>query len=63
MSEPVYLTEYRYTGLTGNIYHPYYYDGKWYLVPGISVGFLDMAALCGIDDAEVLSFLRLKYGG
>ena len=60
--ESVELTEYIHTGLSGEVYHPVFENGRW------SIGFLspvsiyDIAYLCEIPDDEVL-LLKLKYGG
>jgi hypothetical protein len=56
------LTEYTYTArLTGNIYHPGYKDGFWYICDTPTT-LLHIAALCEIPDNEILIF-KLKYGG
>lgn len=64
MDERIYLEEYSWVGITGTKYHPYRYNGKWYILnDNQPYSFLDIAAMCMIDDEEELSFLKLKYGG
>lgn len=57
------LTEYAYTGISGEVYHPSFKDGKWQLC-GINYdySFYDIIYLCRIPDDEAL-ILKLKYGG
>ena len=57
------MIEYTFTGLTGNEYHPFIKDGKWYVSPMAGpVSFFDVVYLCKIPDEEAL-MMRLKYGG
>ena len=57
------LTEYSYKGLSGNIYHPRFKDGKWWIFGD----WMDpctleyMARLCKIPEEEVI-ILKLRYG-
>ena len=57
--DEVEFPEYRWTGMTGTVYHPRFAAGKWFLIN--EMDFNDIALLCGIpaDDAVLL---KLKYG-
>ena len=57
----VVLTEYSYTGLTGNVYHPYLINGKWRLILGY-YSFEEIAVMCNIPEDDAV-FLKLKYAG
>ena len=61
MSDRIFFTEYTYTGLTGNVYHPYFDNGNWYVIPHNPTTFLNMVYLCRIPDEDAL-LLKLKYG-
>jgi hypothetical protein len=56
------LTEYSYTGITGNVYHPEFVNGHWYLPPTVKVSFWHMLYLCNVPEDEAL-ILKLKYSG
>ena len=56
------LTEYKFVSITGNTYHPYFANSKWYLVGGLPRKLDNIAYLCDIPEDEIL-MLKLKYGG
>lgn len=61
MEEKIYLREYPYVGITGHIYHPYFYKNNWYIIYDRPVSFYHMVCLCHIPEDEAL-ILKLKYG-
>jgi len=56
-----YIDECKYVRITGMVYTPYVRDGKWYVIPGHPVSFLQFVYLCNIPEDEAV-ILKLKYG-
>jgi hypothetical protein len=56
------LTEYSFTSITSQVYHPVFKSGVWYLVGVFPRNLDNIAYLCNIQ-AEDIVFLKLKYGG
>jgi hypothetical protein len=54
------LSEYKFTGLSGDTYHPRVQNGQWALI--LPCSFYDIVYWCNIPDDEAL-ILKLKYGG
>jgi hypothetical protein len=60
MADKIYFSQYPYVGLSGDVYHPYTENGKWYIVPHREVSLERLAILCRIPEDEAV-FLKLKY--
>lgn len=60
MQETVVLDEYKFIGLTGQVYHPRVAASQWALI--LPCSFYDVVYWCNIPDDEAL-ILKLKYGG
>ena len=56
------LTEYSFTSITENVYHPTFSNGTWYLIGKFPRSLKNVAYLCNIPDDEIV-LLKLKYGG
>jgi hypothetical protein len=56
------LLEYAYTGkYSGNIFHPIYYRGCWFLVGRLPTTLNTIKRYCNLSDEDYL-FLKLRYG-
>lgn len=57
----IYLEEYKFSGISGNVYNPYYCRNQWFVIPGRPVSFLHMIYLCNIPEDEAI-MLKLRFG-